>query len=134
MATLKAGVILINKDKVCLIYRDYYNDYSFPKGHLENNESLKECAIRETEEETKRKVKLIKEEPIYIEKYSTPSGEECECYYYLGVDDGKSDNTSLEVHEVIWTSYDKVEEVLTYDSLKEVWTSVKDLVGEYIYD
>ena len=41
MATLKAGVILINKDKVCLIYRDYYNDYSFPKGHLENNESLK---------------------------------------------------------------------------------------------
>ena len=53
--TLKAGTILINKDNICLIYRDIHNDYSFPKGHLEKNESLKECDIRETEEETKRK-------------------------------------------------------------------------------
>ena len=47
--TLKAGIILINKNKIALIYRDNYNDYSFPKGHLEDNESLIECAIRETE-------------------------------------------------------------------------------------
>lgn len=132
--TQKAGIILINKNKICLIYRDYYNDYSFPKGHLEKGESLIECAIRETEEETKRKVKLIKEEPIYIEHYSTPKMEKCECYYYLAYDDGKSDNDSLEVHEVVWTEYSKVEETLSYESLKKAWNSIKKIVGEYIDD
>ena len=52
--TLKAGIILINKNKIALIYRNNYNDYSFPKGHLEDGESLIECAIRETEEDIKR--------------------------------------------------------------------------------
>ena len=65
----KAGCILINKElkKVGLIYRKEYNDYTFPKGHLEKNETLTECAIRETAEETKRVANIIKENPIYIE-------------------------------------------------------------------
>ena len=29
----KAGTILINKHDIGLIYRDNYDDYSFPKGH-----------------------------------------------------------------------------------------------------
>ncbi len=129
--TLKAGVILINKNNICLIYRDYYNDYSFPKGHLESGESLIECAIRETEEETKRKVKLISEEPFYIEEYKTPKGEDCKCYYYIGYDDGVSDNKSLETHEVVWTNYQDVKSVLSY---KNMWLDIKDKVGEFIHD
>ena len=46
----KAGTILINKRMIGLIYRDNYDDYTFPKGHLEKDETLKECAIRETNE------------------------------------------------------------------------------------
>ena len=120
--TYKGGIILINKNKIALVYRDYYNDYSFPKGHLEENETLIECAIRETEEEIKRKVKLISEKEIYIERYTTPKGEKCECHYYLGYDD------------LIWIDFDKVEEVLSYDSLKKLWNKIKDKVGEYIND
>lgn len=132
--TYKGGIILINKNKIALVYRDYYNDYSFPKGHLEENETLIECAIRETEEEIKRKVKLISEKEIYIERYTTPKGEKCECHYYLGYDDGISNNKSLEVHDLIWIDFDKVEEVLSYDSLKKLWNEIKDKVGEYIND
>ena len=67
----KAGCILINKEtrKIALIYRDYRNDYSFPKGHIEEGESLVECAIRETEEEIKRKVKLVSDDIFCIEEY-----------------------------------------------------------------
>ena len=131
--TYKAGIILINKNKIALIYRDYYDDYSFPKGHLEEGESLIECAIRETEEEIKRKVKLISEKEIYIEKYKTPKNEECICYYYLGKDNGKSDNDSLETHDLVWTDFDKVNDVLSYESLKELWNSIKDIVEKYLY-
>ena len=65
---LKAGTILINKDKIGLIYRDFNNDYTFPKGHVEEGESFLECAIRETNEETKREVKILLEDELYIEQ------------------------------------------------------------------
>lgn len=130
--TLKAGTILINKNNICLIYRKGYKDYSFPKGHLEKGESLLECAIRETEEETKRKVKILLDEPIYIEQYVTPRKEECECHYYLGKDIGKSDNKSPDTHDVVWTNFNDVESTLTYESLKKVWNNIKSIVEEYI--
>ena len=132
--TYKAGVILVNKNKIALVYRDYYDDYSFPKGHVEDGETLLECAVRETEEETKRKVKLISEKEIYVEKYKTSKGEKCTCYYYLGKDDGKSDNTSIETHDLVWTQYDEVLDRLSYESLKNVWKNVKNEVGKYIND
>ena len=130
--TLKAGVILINKNKIGLIYRDNHNDYSFPKGHLEEYESLLECAIRETEEETKRRVKILFNDEIYIENYVTPSGEECECHYYLGLDDGHSDNDSTDTHDLVWVDFDKVSDTLSYESLKKLWNSIKSKVSEYI--
>ena len=54
MKTYKAGTILVNlaNKKIGLTYRVKQNDYSFPKGHLEEGETLQECAVRETEEET----------------------------------------------------------------------------------
>ncbi len=43
MATLKAGTILFNSEnKIALVYRKEDNGYSFPKGHLEKGENLKE--------------------------------------------------------------------------------------------
>ena len=43
------------------IYRKKQEDYSFPKGHMEKGETIKETAIRETEEETKRAAEIIDE-------------------------------------------------------------------------
>ena len=47
MVTKKAGCFLIKKEtkEIALIYRKKHNDYSFPKGHVEKNESLKENFI-----------------------------------------------------------------------------------------
>ena len=129
---LKAGTILINKNKIGLIYRKEYEDYSFPKGHLEENETLIECAIRETNEETKREVIILINDPIYIEQYTNSYNIDCECYYYLAKDNGKSDNTSLEVHDLIWVDFDKVFDTLSHESLKKLWNSIKDKVKEYL--
>ena len=108
----KAGIILFskNKEKVCLVYRDYLDDYSFPKGHLEEGETLIQCAIRETEEETKIKPLIIDNEYILEDKYLDKEGNQIVVIYYIAFEDGKSDNTSLDTHDVIWVNFDEVED------------------------
>ena len=125
----KGGCILIDKNtmKVALVFREYRNDISFPKGHVEDGESLIDCAIRETEEEIKRKVKLLSEEEICYEEYSSFEGDVV-VHYYLGFDDGKSDNDSEDVHDLIWCDIDKVVDMLTHESTKKMFLDVKDKI------
>ena len=134
METLKAGCILVNTKIKCvaLVYRDYLNDYSFPKGHLEEGETFEECAVRETAEETKRIAIIDKGfEPI-VERYTTPRGEKCVCYMYVAIDGGHSDNDSEDTHETLWIPYDEVENKLSYQDLKDMWNKVKDKIKTII--
>lgn len=130
MKTIKAGCFLVNREmgKIALIYREKQKDYSFPKGHLEKDEDLETCALRETAEETKRDGQIVEEFAPFVESYSTPSGEECVCYMFIAIDKGKSDNKSTDTHQLHWTSFEDVEEKLSYKSLKEMWNCVKDNV------
>ena len=129
---LKAGSILIDteKRKIALVYRENLDDYSFPKGHLEDSETLIECAIRETEEETKRSCVVLDNEPFLL-SYVTSSGEDVTVYFYLCRDNGKSDNDSEDTHPTIWVDYDKVYDKLSYDNLKDFWLQLKDRVSDY---
>lgn len=134
--TKKAGCILINIEskKVAIIYRKKQRDYSFPKGHLEENESLIECAIRETNEETKRNCIILDNKPAYIEEYTTASGENVIVYYYISKDIGPSKNKSLDTHDTYWISVDEVEKILSYDNLKKCWKKLINKVEQYIKD
>ena len=57
--------------------------YVLPGGHVEEGETLIEAAIRETEEEIKRRVKLLSKEEICCEEYSSFEfdGEFIESFY-----------------------------------------------------
>ena len=130
MATLKAGTILVNIEnkKIDLIYRKDKIGYEFPKGHLEEGETLEECAIRETEEETGRKNHIIQE--LEIVNYVTSKGEDVELHFYLAVDDGETDKNIVEEdkEENIWVEVDEVENRLTFNNLKRVWNNSKEKV------
>lgn len=132
MKVKKAGCVLINKEnrKIALVHRISKDDYSFPKGHWEEGETLQHCAVRETEEETGRKNHLVYDKEISILKYITPSGEDVENYMYLALDDGESEKVfppELK-EELVWVDVNEVEEILSYSDLKEFWNKIKSEV------
>ena len=136
MSIKKAGTILINLEnkKIGLVYREEQNDYTFPKGHLEEGETLEECAIRETEEETLRKSHLIDGKIVGIDKYNSEEEKDVETYYYIAIDDGKT-NKNIPIkdrEELVWRNINEVYNELTYNNLKEMWKQIKNDVENII--
>ena len=124
--TQKAGCYLVDvkNRRVALVYREKRNDWSFPKGHREEGETIQECAVRETAEETKRVAEIVSGIDPVVERYVTPSGERCVCYMFVAIDKGHSDDDSWDTHDTYFIDVDKVEEKLTYEDLKQSWKSV----------
>lgn len=129
----KAGCILINRkdNTIALVYREKYKDFSFPKGHLEEGETIEECALRETAEETKHDAHFLEKGPSHISKYITPNGEDVELFYFIAEDKGPSCNTSTDTHTTFWVPIDEVEKMLTYDRGKKAWKLLKEKVKKY---
>ena len=122
----KAGCIMLDKSRkrVALVFRDAYKDFSFPKGHVEKGETLKECAVRETEEETGRANHIIFDQS-FVMKYKNREGDVA-VYFYISQDDGKTKNVIAEKDKehLVWKDFDDVENVLTYPSTKILWKEV----------
>jgi len=128
MEKSKAGSIILSEDKksILLIYRGKQQDYTFPKGHVEENEKLEESMRREVLEETGLTIKeiLAKLPPlIYIDS----SDKKTSTYYWLCSATGtlkiEKDGDILE-----WIPINEVKDKLSYENLKEYFESIKSFI------
>ncbi len=129
MKVKKSGCILINKKtkEIGLVYRKRKDDYSFPKGHLEEGETLTECAIRETEEETGRTCIILNETPVGILHYTDSQNDETDVYFFLALENGKTKREVKEEDKELlkWVDINEVEKTLSYKNLKDFWVNIK---------
>jgi len=125
-----AGAVVLRRDRVLLVHRPAYDDWSFPKGKLDRGEQSPAAAVREVEEETGVRVRL----GVPLARQSYPNGRaEKVVDYWVGRVVGSHDVSdylvNAEIDEVDWVPVDKAEKRLTYKrdraTLHEALTSGK---------
>lgn len=119
------GTIIVNNKKVLIIQQLKSGNFGFPKGHVENNETEVQTAIRETKEETNLDVKIL-ENKRYTISYTKNKNIEKEVVYFLAT---INDNFELikqenEIMNIIWVDIENVLSVITHDNLKKMWENV----------
>ncbi|MCB2292846.1 NUDIX domain-containing protein [Clostridium algoriphilum] len=94
--------------------------WGFPKGHVEQNESEEETAIREICEETGLQVNLINGFRVSVE-YSIKQKTTKEVVFFLAKVENQTVNIQLEeLCDFKWASFQFAKQLLTYKSSKEV--------------
>jgi 8-oxo-dGTP pyrophosphatase MutT (NUDIX family) len=106
-----AGGIIVRDGAVLLVHRPKYDDWSFPKGKLEDGESWEEGAVREVEEETGLRCTIGRE--IGRTRYAVLHGPKEVRYYVLTSDD--EPRAQNEVDQVRWVPLDEARDVLSHD-------------------
>lgn len=81
--SVRPSVIILKNNKLLVVHSTYHNEDYFllPGGGIEGNETIFECAIRETKEETNQDIEIIK--VVYLNDYITDKGR-CLNIYLLG--------------------------------------------------
>lgn len=98
--------------EVLLVHRPRYEDWSFPKGKAERDESDEDCAIREVEEETGFVCSLGPELPST--EYVDPRGRPKRVRYWLMRIDGGELAFHHEVDAARWVGLDAATRLLSY--------------------
>ena len=115
------GCIIVNNNRVLLVYEKNRNFWGFPKGHVEENESEKETAIRECKEEVGLDV-VINSNKKYSTKYIIDN--KIEKVVVLFGATSNSDNVVMQTEEIKkykWCRFDEAYDLLSFDNLKQLF-------------
>jgi 8-oxo-dGTP diphosphatase len=108
-----AGGIVARDGDVVLVHRPAYDDWTFPKGKAEGDETDEDCALREVHEETGLRCRLGDELPPteYVDSRGRPKRVRW-WRMELVADDGFAPND--EIDEVRWVAPAEAAQLLTY--------------------
>ena len=124
---IKAGG-LITRDfkgqKQVLLISSDSRSWSFPKGHLEPNESLEAAAVRECEEETGYKTEILKKLPE-LEYTNNQTGQVIVVNFYQMKIVGGKLQKEFDDNHLEWFSFDNAQKIFDHQNLKDYMSLVK---------
>jgi 8-oxo-dGTP diphosphatase len=116
-------VVLDEDGRVALVHRPKYDDWTLPKGKLYPGESFEEAALREVEEETGLRCRLVRELPS--SEYPDAKGRpKLVRYWLMEVESDRGFAPGDEVDEVRRLPLDDALTLLTYDRDHDVLMAV----------
>ena len=123
------GAVIENDGKILMIFQNN-GFWGFPKGHVEENETEAETAVREIFEETGLWV-AINEDNRFEFSYDIKDKNIHKTVVLFTaklVDDSKMKKQDKEISEMRWVEREEVENLLTFDDWKEVWQKIKNVI------
>lgn len=132
MKEKSCGAIVYKKEngelKFLLVHQNN-NNYSFPKGHMEENETELETALREIKEETNLDVEIDTDFRHQVTYLVESRNVMKDTVYFLATP--KSDDLKPQEGEILncdWYSYEETNKNLNYPDLKEILESAYNYI------
>ena len=113
-----AGGVVVRDGEVLLVHRPRYDDWTLPKGKLDPGEGFEDAALREVEEETGLRCRLVRELPP--SEYEAEGRPKLVRYWLMEVDADTGFVPNDETDELRWLPGDEALRLLTYDRDREV--------------
>ena len=122
---ISAGIVIRNKDKYLLL-RYVHGHWGFPKGHVEQGESLETTAKREVMEETGLNIEINTKFHAKINYVYSLETEQIEktVHFFVGCSETKRVVLSDEHVDFKWLSYAQALNQITYVNEKEILKKV----------
>jgi 8-oxo-dGTP diphosphatase len=108
------GVVVAEDGRIALIHRPRYEDWSLPKGKLNDGESWEDAAVREVQEETSLVCRCLEElDPHeYVDRKGRPKRVR---WWRMAVVEAPEFVVNHEVDQLRWVTPEEAERVLTYE-------------------
>ncbi|MFP4001387.1 MAG: bis(5'-nucleosyl)-tetraphosphatase [Candidatus Natronoplasma sp.] len=136
---VSAGVVVYREDEPIKYLLLHYpaGHWDFPKGHVEEGESMEETALRELREETgitEEEVKLeegFRETIDYLYKKKGELSHK-KVIFFLGKTDKEKVTISEEHQGYLWAPYEKAKQKVTFMNARKLLDKSQDFLEEEI--
>lgn len=123
-----AGGVVERDGRIAVVHRPRYDDWSLPKGKLEDGERHRDAALREVREETGLRCTLG--DRLVEIRYPTPRGEDKRVRWWaMTVDSDDGFRPGRETDERRWVPLDDVDRLLSWDTDRTVLDRFRSVLG-----
>lgn len=118
------GCVIIKNNKVLLVFQKNNQFWGFPKGHVEVGENEIETALREVKEEVGLDVDIYTHKRYEINYITSDEIDKTTVLYLATPKSEKIIMQESEIQNIKWCHFDEALNLLSYDNLKEVFTTI----------
>ena len=117
-----AGGVVMRDGQVAVVHRPRYDDWTLPKGKLDASESFEEAAVREVQEETGLRGRLVRELPATA--YRVGGRPKVVRYWLMDVEHEGPFVPNDETDQLRWVTPDEAMRLLSYDRDRDVLRAI----------